>query len=177
MGIWQHDPLCWNSQYTVYTGLGVGIPCMACERISYIREKLTEVFSPSSVKEPSRPSWDDYYLGIAKAVSARGDCSRRQHGAVIVKNHSIVSTGYNGTPPGSSNSCFETKNCPRALDPSAKHSQGTYDECWAVHAEANAIVRASWEELQDSTIYITGHPCHGCLKLIQAAGISRMISP
>jgi dCMP deaminase len=124
-----------------------------------------------------RPTWDDYYLGIAKAVSTRGDCVRRQHGAVIVKNHSIIATGYNGSPPGSDKSCGATGQCPRNLDPNSKHGEGSYDLCWATHAEANAIVRASWEDLQGSTIYITGSPCPGCSKLIASAGIDRVVFP
>lgn len=127
------------------------------------------------VRLPERPSWDDYYLGIAKAVSARGDCARRIHGAVIVKNHKIVSTGYNGTPPGSDKSCRATGVCPRNLENGPDHSAGSYDLCWATHAEANAIIRASWEELQGSTIYVTGLPCPGCLKLIHSSGIVRVV--
>ena len=124
-----------------------------------------------------RPSWDEYYLGIAKAVSARGDCIRRQHGAVVVKNHSIIATGYNGSPPGSDKSCGATGQCPRNLDPTSKHGEGSYDLCWATHAEANAIIRASWEDLQGSIIYITGSPCSGCSKLIASAGIDRVVFP
>lgn len=124
-----------------------------------------------------RPSWDEYYLGIAKAVSARGDCVRAQHGAVVVKNHKIVATGYNGAPPGSPNSCGATGACPRNHDPNAVHSEGQYDLCWATHAEANALMRASWEEMQEATIYITGKPCPGCTKLINSAGIARIVTP
>jgi dCMP deaminase len=135
---------------------------------------------PKMGKQPQpplkRPNWDEYYLGIAKAVSARGDCIRRQHGAVIVKNHKIVSTGYNGAPPGSEKSCGATGQCPRNLDPTAKHSQGEYDRCWATHAESNALLRASWEEMQGATIYITGEPCSGCSKLIASAGIARSVT-
>lgn len=131
----------------------------------------------AKVTEPLiRPDWDTYYLGIAKAVSVRGDCIRRQHGAVVVKNHKIVSTGYNGSPPGSDKSCGSTGQCPRNLDPNAKHSQGEYDLCWATHAEANALLRASWEELQGSTLYITGEPCPGCSKLIESAGITSVVT-
>lgn len=124
----------------------------------------------------SRPDWDTYYLGIAKAVSARGDCVRAQHGAVIVKNHKIVSTGYNGSPPGSPDSCGATGACPRNHDPNAKHSEGDYDLCWATHAEANAIMRASWEEMQGATIYVTGKTCPGCTKLIASSGIAKTIT-
>lgn len=122
-----------------------------------------------------RPDWNDYYLEIAKAVSLRGDCVRAQHGAVVVKNHKIVSTGYNGTPSGSSNSCGTTGQCPRALDKDAIHSKGDYDLCWATHAEANALLRADWNDLQNATIYITGEPCPGCSKLIASAGISQIV--
>lgn len=123
-----------------------------------------------------RPSWDEYYLGIAKAVSTRGDCVRRQHGAVVVKDHRIVSTGYNGSPPGSPNSCGATGKCPRNLDPNSKHGEGSYDLCWATHAESNALLRADWSDLNGSTIYITGAPCPGCAKLIKSAGIERVIT-
>lgn len=122
-----------------------------------------------------RPDWDDYYLGIAKAVSARGDCARRQHGAIIVKDHKIVSTGYNGTPPGDDRSCGESGKCPRNLDPNAVHGEGDYDLCWATHAEANALLRASWEDLKGATIYITGAPCPGCKKLILSSGLKNII--
>ena len=122
-----------------------------------------------------RPDWDVYYMNIALAVSLRGDCVRTQHGTVIVKDHKIISTGYNGTPPGDERSCGATGQCPRALDPNSEHSKGDYDLCWATHSEANAIIRASWDELKGSTIYITGQPCPGCSKLIQSAGIDRMV--
>lgn len=122
-----------------------------------------------------RPTWDEYYLNIAKAVSARGDCVRAQHGCVIVKDHSIVSTGYNGTPAGDDRSCGTTGTCPRALDKTAQHFQGDYDLCWATHAESNALLRASWDVLQGSTVYITGKPCAGCTKLLKSSGAALVV--
>jgi len=121
-----------------------------------------------------RPDWDDYYLGIARAVAARADCVRAKHGAVVVKDHKIVSTGYNGTPAGDPRSCGATGQCPRALDASARHGHGDYDLCWATHAESNALLRASWDDLRGATMYITGAPCPGCAKLIKSAGIDRV---
>ena len=122
-----------------------------------------------------RPDWDTYYMGIAFAVSKRGDCARRQHGAVIVKDHKIVSTGYNGTPPGDNRSCGSTGLCPRNLDTNAEHNAGEYDQCWATHAESNALLRASWSDLMGATLYVTGEtPCPGCKKLIQSSGITRI---
>ena len=125
----------------------------------------------------TKPDWDRYYLDIATAVSARGDCVRAQHGAVVVKNHKIVSTGYNGTPAGDTRSCGATGECPRNKDATAQHSKGDYDLCWTTHAEANALLRASWEEMQGATIYITGDPCLGCFKLIESAGIDYLVVP
>jgi len=123
-----------------------------------------------------RPDWDIYYMNIALAVSLRGDCVRAQHGTVIVKNHKIISTGYNGTPAGDERSCGATGQCPRALDLDSEHSKGDYDLCWSTHSEANAIIRASWEELKGSTLYVTGAPCSGCAKLIASAGIERLVT-
>lgn len=125
----------------------------------------------------TRPDWDDYYLGIAAAVSSRGDCVRAQHGCVLIKDDAVVSTGYNGTPPHDPRSCGDTGECPRAMDPDARHSQGHYDLCWATHAEANAVLRAEWSRLQGSTAYITGVPCPGCMKLLRSARVARIVTP
>jgi dCMP deaminase len=126
-----------------------------------------------------RPDWSDYYLGIARAVAARGDCSRAQHGAVIVKGHKIVATGYNGTPPGDKRSCLQG-DCPRALLSYDELPSGSsYDTgpgtCISTHAEASALLRCSWDDMQDSVIYITGQPCAGCQKLIDSSGIKEVI--
>ncbi|HEX6989232.1 MAG TPA: dCMP deaminase, partial [Bacillota bacterium] len=47
-----------------------------------------------------RPSWDEYFMGLAEAVAARSTCARRAVGAVIVRDRRILATGYNGSPPG-----------------------------------------------------------------------------
>lgn len=125
-----------------------------------------------------RPSWDQYFLDIAKAVAARADCRRAQHGAVIVKNKRIVSTGYNAAPPGGW-SCLAGE-CPRGLltqEELPSLGGGGYDGCVAQHAEGNAIAFASHHDTEGATIYITGQPCIGCWKNIQAAGIEKAIWP
>lgn len=122
-----------------------------------------------------RPGWDDYFLGIAAAVSRRADCSRAQHGAVIVKNHRIVATGYNGTPAGDRRSCL-AGDCPRVRS-NAEHNRGSYENCINLHAEQNAIAHASYEDTEGATLYITGQPCDMCLKLIAAAGIKEIVQP
>ena len=125
-----------------------------------------------------RPDWDDYFNNIAKAVSLRADCRRAQHGAVIVQSKRIVATGYNGSPAGSPLSCLKG-DCPRGLMSYEQLASltGGYDECLAVHAEANAIVHSNRSDCIDATIYVTGKPCPGCEKLIRASGIRRVVWP
>lgn len=123
-----------------------------------------------------RPGWDSYFLSGAAWVATRADCRRSLVGAVIVKDHRIVATGYNGAPAGMPG-CLDG-HCPRGLLPAAA-SGGDYDagmgRCISVHAEANAIVHANRADTLGSTIYITKPPCPTCTKLIAAAGIDRTV--
>lgn len=116
-----------------------------------------------------RPDWTRYYLGVAIAVSLRGECTRRQVGAIIVKDHTIVSTGYNGAPPGQP-SCLDGA-CPRATSDAEPGVGYAASGCIAIHAEANAIIRAGRDACVGATMYVTSEPCELCVPLIQAAGI------
>jgi dCMP deaminase len=131
------------------------------------------------MKDP-RPDWDTYYLGIAHAVAARADCTRRTIGAIIVKGDRIVSTGYNGAPTGKPG-CLTAGACPRGLMNTTDVAPGSsYDTgsgaCIALHAEQNAILRAGLE-CRGSVLYITAEPCDGCVRLIEGSGIARVVSP
>lgn len=119
----------------------------------------------------ARPDWDTYFLNISKAVSTRADCRRSRVGAVIVKDHRIVSTGYNGSPAGDK-SCLAGE-CPRGL---LTGDQGSdYSNCLAIHAEANALVYANRSDCENATLYVTREPCTDCAKLIRASGIKRVV--
>lgn len=122
-----------------------------------------------------RPTWDEYFLAIATAVSARADCRRAQHGGVIVKNNRIVATGYNGSHPGGP-SCLGGE-CPRGLMTSEElaHLSADYSNCIALHAEQNAVAFAARRDTEGAIMYITGEPCNMCIKLMRAAGIIRVI--
>lgn len=127
-----------------------------------------------------RPDWDAYFLMIAEAVATRADCRRRQYGSVIVKDHRIVSTGYNGSPAGAAG-CLSGA-CPRGmLSYSEIQAYTDYENgpgrCISIHAEANAIMYADYDRLQGASIYITGAPCSACSKLIAGAGITRRVWP
>lgn len=128
----------------------------------------------------NRISIDDYYLNIAKAVSKRSTCIRRQYGAVIVKNGEIIGTGYNGSARGTQN-CCDVGLCMRS---DHKHNDGDYRECPAVHAEMNCLLSVARKDAIGSTLYLYGEeneksvdaePCPICKRLIINAGISKVI--
>lgn len=151
--------------------------CSWCEGMHYYcevcRERTDQCFRVVS----SRPSWDDYFIGIARAVAARADCSRRQIGAVVVRDNRIVSTGYNGSPPGGP-SCLAGE-CPRStsnVPPGSSYDSGP-GACIAVHAELNALLYAGIDGCKGSTLYITDQPCDGCAKIIAASGIECVVTP
>lgn len=134
------------------------------------------------MKKDSRPGWDEYFINIAKAVATRATCLRRQYGAVITKDNIIVSTGYNGAASGVKD-CLEVGKCTRR-ELQIPHGE-RYELCHSVHAEANAIIRASADELRGSTIYISGsdhgrdecvsEPCMMCKRMILNAGIGKVV--
>lgn len=110
-----------------------------------------------------RPSWDDYWLGVAQSVSIRASCPRASVGAVIVRDNRILATGYNGAPSGEphcieAGCLMEDGHCQRAL-----------------HAEVNAVVHAT-VPLQGARLYLWSDPVYGvcreCAKVLKAAGVS-----
>lgn len=130
-----------------------------------------------------RPDWDEYFLNIAIAASARADCTRAQHGAVTVDKHGrVISLGYNGAPSGQPG-CLSAGACPRGQLTAEQipHNGGGYDDphspayCIAVHAETNAILLSERSRLDGGTIYVTGEPCHGCWKIISATPLARAV--
>ena len=120
-----------------------------------------------------RPSWDEYFMSIARLAATRSTCLRRQVGAVIVKDKRILTTGYNGAPAGLPH-CLDI-GC---LREKLKIPSGERHElCRATHAEQNAIVQAATMgvSIKDSVMYSTTHPCILCTKLIINAGINKIV--
>ena len=126
----------------------------------------------------------NYYLDIAETVLERGTCLRRNFGAIIVKNDQIVSTGYVGAPRGRHN-CIDLGVCIRE---SMQVPRGVrYELCRSVHAEANAIIHASRNDMIGATMYLVGkdaktgeyvkdaNSCAMCKRMIINAGIKRVI--
>jgi len=121
-----------------------------------------------------RPSWDEYFMGIAKLTAERSTCLRRKVGAVIVIDKHIVATGYNGAPRGIEH-CSERGGCLR--EEMGIPSGERHELCRALHAEQNAIIQAATfgHSIEGATIYITHQPCIICAKMIINAGIKKVI--
>ncbi len=105
---------------------------------------------------------DVRYLRMARIWSENSYCKRRQVGALIVKDKSIISDGYNGTPSGFENLCEDETDRTKP---------------YVLHAEANAITKVakSGNSSEGATLYVTASPCIECAKLIIQAGIVRVV--
>lgn len=113
----------------------------------------------------ARPSWDEYFMELAHVVAKRSTCNRRSVGAVIVRDKRILTTGYNGSPPG----------LPHCTDVGCLMLDGHCVR--AIHAEQNAIIQAAQYgiDLRGSTCYVTSSPCVHCAKMLIAVGVKRIV--
>ena len=113
-----------------------------------------------------RPSWDEYFMNIARAVASRSTCSRRSVGALVVRDKRILATGYNGAPAG-------LRHCDH--EGGADMRDGHCAR--STHAEQNAIVQAARHgtTIDGATVYCTAQPCLTCAKLLVNAGVKRVV--
>jgi dCMP deaminase len=112
----------------------------------------------------TRVSWDEYFMNIAIQAATRSTCDRKHVGAVIVRDKTILSTGYNGSIRG----------LPHCDD--VGHMMDNSHCVATVHAEANAIIQAAKHGtlINGADIYVTASPCWDCFKLIANSGIKRI---
>jgi len=111
-----------------------------------------------------RVSWDSYFMNIARVTSSRATCHRKFVGAVIVRDKTILSTGYNGSVRG----------LPHCCDAGHMMEDG---HCVAtIHAEMNAIIQAARNgvRIEGASIYVTASPCWNCFKALANAGVNRI---
>ena len=115
-----------------------------------------------TAEEQKQLRYDLAYLRMAKEWAKLSHCTRKQVGALLVKNGVIISDGYNGTPSGFPKSC---------------ENEIGETHWYVLHAEANAILKVakSTNNAHGSTLYITLSPCKDCSKLILQSGITRMV--
>lgn len=116
----------------------------------------------------TRPSHDQYFMEIANVVRTRSTCTRGSVGAILVVDKRIISTGYNGAPPGADH--CEERGCDVSAGPEAGCQR-------AVHAEANAIAFAArfGVSVGGSSLFCTAGPCLKCAQLILSAGIAEVV--
>lgn len=115
--------------------------------------------------------WDDTWLEVAQVMSRRSLCTRAQVGVVIVSSENrIVSTGYNGPP-----AAFDHRDepCSNWCERGGGGEVGA--NCPASHAEQNAFMAADRSAWQSGTLYVTGHVCAECTKLIANSGLARIV--
>lgn len=115
-----------------------------------------------TAEEQKQLRYDLAYLRMAKEWAKLSHCTRKQVGALLVKNGVIISDGYNGTPSGFPNTC---------------ENEIGETHWYVLHAEANAILKVakSTNNAHGSTLFITLSPCKDCCKLILQSGITRMV--
>ncbi len=130
--------------------------------------------TPKQRERRERISKDEYYLTLARTVSLRSTCTRRQYGAIIVsQGDHILSTGYNGA----------ARNEPHCLNIGCERERlkipkgERYELCVSVHAEANSIIQAArgGVSINGATLYVNGTPCKMCWRLIKNAGIDEVV--
>lgn len=121
-----------------------------------------------------RPSWDAYFMALAKLAASRATCISRPSGCLIVRDKQILSTGYVGSMPGIAH-CIDEGRCYRRSIGAA--DAGKYDFCRSIHAEANAVALAAKTGvgLNGGTAYMTLFPCYSCTKLLVRAGIKEIV--
>ena len=112
----------------------------------------------------TRVSWEEYFMNIARQVATRSTCDRKFVGSVIVRNKTILSTGYNGSIRGMPH-CDEMGHMMEN-----GHCVGT------IHAETNAVLQAARNgvRIEDAEVYITASPCWPCFKMLANAGIKKI---
>jgi len=125
--------------------------------------------------EKERPSWDEYFMEIARAVAKRATCDRGKSGCVIVKNKQILVTGYVGSPIGLPH-CDEVGHQMKTVT----HEDGSQTKhcVRTTHAEQNAICQAAkiGVSIEGATLYCKMTPCSTCGKMIINSGIKRVVS-
>jgi dCMP deaminase len=123
----------------------------------------------------TRPSWDEYFLGLVREVAKRATCDRGQSGCLIVKDRRIIASGYVGSPAGMPH-CDEVGHLMKTVagedGVASRHCTRT------IHAEQNAVCQAArfGTPVEGATLYCTMEPCRICAMLIVNAGLARVVA-
>ncbi len=121
-----------------------------------------------------RPSWDEYFIGLANYVGTRSTCSG-QSGCVIVRDKRVISTGYVGSPPGLPHCGDIGHDMHTVINENGSQSEHCFR---TIHDFQNAIAQAArfGMSVDGATIYVKLAPCYTCAKLVIASGIKRVVA-
>jgi dCMP deaminase len=123
-----------------------------------------------------RPSWGQTWMRVAVNIGQRSKCVRDQVGAVIISNDNrVIASGYNGPPA----TLFVRDGgcdgfCPRARLDTAMPKSTDYSDCVAVHAEMNAMMCTTREQMKDAQLFVNSPVCWSCAKVVANSGIKRV---
>ena len=121
----------------------------------------------------ARPTWDEYFLEMARVIASRSTCLRRSVGAILVHDKRILATGYNGAPANLPH-CEEVGCRRQELGIASGERQ---ELCRGLHAEQNAIIQGALHgvSVRGSVLYCTTQPCVICAKMLINAGVQRVV--
>jgi dCMP deaminase len=147
-------------------------------RIKFLEEKINEMENIKIIQEGKlgeRPSWDEYFMKIAIAISSRSSCVKVHSGSVIVLDNKIIGTGYNGAPPGIK-SCIERGGCYKEIVTGQDYKDTlNTGKCIGVHSEMNALAHLNNILYKGAVLYTTIFPCSKCAKTLLAYNIKKIV--
>jgi dCMP deaminase len=122
-----------------------------------------------------RISYDEMFINVAKEISKRSTCCRKQVGSILVsEKKKIISCGWNGVPTGKTH-CYDTFGENEIAKPDFYKTHGEWSKYNELHSELNCIIHCDRDKLKTSTLYTTLSPCSECAKIIIASEIKRVV--
>lgn len=122
----------------------------------------------------TRPSWEDTWSEVARIMGHRSRCDRAKVGAVVVtRDNRVAAQAYNGPAAGLMLRGTCSNWCPRAMGKT--NLSADYGACSTIHAEANALIRADFTDIQGGTIYVSHSSCINCAKLVANSGLAKLV--
>ena len=122
-----------------------------------------------------RISYDEMFINVAKEISKRSTCCRKQVGSILVsEKKKIISCGWNGVPSGKTH-CHDTFSENEIAKPDFYKTHGEWSKFNELHSELNCIIHCDRDKLKTSTLYTTLSPCSECAKIIIASEIKRVV--
>ena len=139
-----------------------------------LHKKIDQIIFDVNKSMHTRPSWDEYFMGIVDSVSTRATCDRGRTAVVIVKDKRILTTGYVGSPMGIAHCDDVGHQMKKTIHEDGRISQHCVR---TIHGEQNAIALAARKgiPLEGGTLYCKLEPCFTCAKMLINTGIVRVV--